>query len=227
MPRYTKQDRFHRKAKQDHFAARSVYKLEELDRRFRVVRKGDKIVDLGSAPGSWLQYLSQAVGKKGIVVGYDIAAISINPGLNVRAFETPVEALNPDRVRQDLSDWTAERKGVPAPSPVPPSFGADVLLSDMAPKLTGIRDADQVRQIALADHALGLAIRVLKPNGRFVAKLFQGRETDDFLLRCKRAFRIVRLIKPEATREGSREVFVVAENPTGSGADGHSNETVA
>jgi 23S rRNA (uridine2552-2'-O)-methyltransferase len=213
VPRYTKQDRFHQRAKLENYAARSVYKLEELDRRFDVIRRGDRVVDLGCAPGSWLQYLSRAVGKKGAVVGYDLEPLEVNPGTNVRAFVRSVDDLTPEGVRLDLAALVAERKHQPPPTSVPPSFGADALISDMAPKLTGVRDADQARQVDLAQRALRLALTLLKPGGRFVAKLFQGRETDAFLLECKQAFSQVRLIKPEATREGSREVFVVASGP--------------
>lgn len=213
MAGYNKKDRFHQKAKDEQFAARSVYKLEELDRRFGVVRKGDKVVDLGCAPGSWLQYLSRAVGKSGAIVGYDIEPLALNPGLNVRAFVASIDDLTPQRVRADLAALVSERKGKPPPDPVPPSFGVDALISDMAPKLTGIRDADQAKQAALVGAALDLAESLLKAGGRFTAKMFQGRETDPVLDRCKQRFSRVRLIKPEATRDGSREVFVVAWDP--------------
>ncbi|NJK90154.1 MAG: RlmE family RNA methyltransferase [Myxococcales bacterium] len=168
-------------------------------------------MDLGCAPGSWLQYLSDAVGKKGAIVGYDIVDVRVG-AFNVRTFVANVRELTSDRVRKDLAEWVAELKGATAPDPVPPSFGADLLVSDMAPKLTGIRDADQARSVELVQYALQLAEAVVSnPDGKFAAKLFQGRDTDAFLEVVKKVFRTVKLIKPEATREGSREVFVVGE----------------
>ncbi|MEM1024061.1 MAG: RlmE family RNA methyltransferase [Myxococcota bacterium] len=210
MPRYNKQDRFHQRAKDEQYAARSVYKLEEIDRRYDVIGRGDKIVDVGCAPGSWLQYLARAVGKKGCVVGYDLEPVTVNAGSNVRAFEANIEELDPERVLRELAELSAELRKKPAPASVPPSFGAHVFVSDMAPKLSGVRDADQAKQAELVGTALDLALAVLLEGGHFVAKMFQGRDTDPLLDRAKHAFEKVRFIKPEATREGSREVFIVA-----------------
>jgi 23S rRNA (uridine2552-2'-O)-methyltransferase len=210
MARYTKQDRFHQRAKDEQFAARSVYKLQEIDRRYGVISRGDKVVDLGCAPGSWLQYMARAVGKKGCVVGYDLEPVTVNAGSNVRAFEEDIDALDAERVLSDLATLSAEIRKKPAPESVPPSFGAHVFVSDMAPKLSGVRDADQAKQAALVGAALELAGSVLLERGHFVAKLFQGRDIDPVLDQAKHAFEKVRFIKPEATREGSREVFIVA-----------------
>lgn len=209
---YQKKDRFHQRAKREAFAARSVYKLEELDRRFGLVQRGDRVVDLGAAPGSWMQYLAQKVGKKGAVVGYDLVEPTVGAGLNARTFVADVHELTPERIRSDLFALVAEREGrPPAAGPIPPSFGPHVFVSDMAPKLTGIRDADQAKSVELARIALGLAQALLPVEaGRFAAKLFQGRDTDAYVSELKGVFRNVKLIKPEATREKSREVFVVA-----------------
>lgn len=240
MSRYQRQDRFFKKAKHDQYAARSVYKLEELDRRYQLIKAGHRLVDLGCAPGSWLQYLSKALGKKGAVVGYDLADVEVNPGKNVRTWVANVEDLTPERVRADLAqlildlktkpapeapapveasadepDATPEADEAPAPEeaaapPAPPNLRIDGLVSDMAPKLTGIRDADQARSVAINGHALRLAEALVNPGGYFVAKLFQGRDTDEFVAEVKKVFKDVKLQKPEATRDGSREVFVVA-----------------
>ena len=232
MSRYQRQDRFFKKAKHDQYAARSVYKLEELDRRYQLIKPGARLVDLGCAPGSWLQYLAKALGKKGAVVGYDLAPVE------VRTWVEDVEALEPDRIRADLAQLltdlkakrppapdadegaegqdtapieVAEPEGAPAEAPpAPPNLRVDGLLSDMAPKLSGIRDADQARSVAINRHALRLAEALVAPGGYFVAKLFQGRDTDEFIAEVKRSFKDVKLQKPEATRDGSREVFVVA-----------------
>lgn len=200
MSRYQPQDRFFNKAKSESYAARSVYKLEELDRRYRLVRRGMRLIDLGCAPGSWAQYLSTAVGKKGRIVGYDLTPPAVHPGDNVLLFVADVADLDAPRILRDMAQTDA---------PVPPSYRIDGVLSDMAPKLTGIRDADQAKSVALAQQALRLAVAVVRTQGFFVAKLFQGRDTDPFLAEVRAAFRTVKLNKPEATREGSREVFVV------------------
>lgn len=200
MSRYDPKDRFFRKAKSERYAARSVYKLEEIDRRYRLVRRGMRLIDLGSSPGSWGQYLARAVGRKGRVVGYDLQPPSVHPGPNVHIFVADVAELDGPRILRDMAETN---------DPVPPGYRIDGVLSDMAPKLTGIRDADQAKSVTLADQALRIAVAIVRPGGFFVAKLFQGRDTDPFLERVRSAFRSVKLNKPEATREGSREVFVV------------------
>lgn len=211
--RYRRQDRFFQRAKKDQFAARSIYKLDELDRRYGLFASKQTVVDLGSAPGSWLQYLGERVGKKGLVVGYDLVEVEVGLGPRVKALVADVTRLTPARIQADVAAFLAGLDGEPPPS----SEGAaatqprvDALVSDMAPKLTGIRDADQARSVAMVGHALRLA-RALLPvdRGVFVAKLFQGRDTDALVAEVKRAFREVKLLKPEATREGSREVFVL------------------
>lgn len=201
MARYERQDRFFHRAKQDQYVARSVYKLDELDRRYRLVSKGDAVVDLGCAPGSWLQYLGEKVGKKGLALGYDLEPVTIPLAASVTTHVADVFDLTPERVLDDAAAAASRDEK-------PPKMAA--LLSDMAPKLTGIRDADQARSVHLVEWALRLARGLFEPGrGVFVAKLFQGRDTDGLVAEVKQAFREVKLLKPEATREGSREVFVL------------------
>lgn len=251
MSRYNRKDRFFQQAKREQFAARSVYKLEELDRRFHLLKKGSRIVDLGCAPGSWLQYIAEAVAPKGVVVGYDLAQAQVSAGPNARYIVADVHDLTPARIQRDVAAalsalrFDGDAGAAPAEtetetetetdavtetdaeevraSEAPPPEAReglapriDGLVSDMAPKLTGVRDADQVRAVELARRALELAEGLVRPGGFFVAKLFQGRETDQLLNDVKRAYREVKLLKPEATREGSREVFVVAKQRKGS-----------
>lgn len=208
MSRYQRGDRFFQKAKQEQFAARSVYKLEEIDQRFKVVKKGAWIVDLGCAPGSWLQYLAEAVGPKGGILGYDLAPLEINPGPRVLHRHADVFALTPEAIRADFDALRKKLEHPPVASETEVML-FDALLSDMAPKLTGIRDADQIKSVGLALQALALAERLVKPGGAFVAKTFQGREIDDLVTATKRQYKEVKLLKPEATRDGSREVFVI------------------
>lgn len=203
MTRYNRRDRYYQKAKDDQYAARSVYKLEEIDRRHRLIKPGHNLVDLGSSPGSWLQYLSKAVGKKGAIVGYDLVEPSVNPGPQARTFVASVDELTPERVQADLQKVRQEIVGASG-TPV-----VDGLVSDMAPKLTGVRDADQVKSVGLATQALLLAEALVRPDGYFVAKLFQGREIDELVQGVKRVFAEVKMLKPEATRDGSREAFII------------------
>ncbi len=210
MSRYKSKDRFYKQAKQDHYAARSVYKLEELDRRYGLFKKGQQIVDLGCAPGSWLQFVGEKVGKKGIVLGYDIAPAQVAPLPPSKWRVADVYALSPAEV---LSDLFEARHGEAPPDPEhPPPMRIDALISDMAPKLTGIRDSDQAKSVELQSEALRLAEALVKPGGFFVAKLFQGRDTDEFVRRVKQSYKEAKLLKPEATREGSREVFMLARD---------------
>jgi len=196
LTHYRRKDRFYKKAKQEGFAARSVYKLEELDRRFSLLAPGDRVLDLGCAPGSWLQYIARAIGPKGLVLGYDLAPIKVGAGpAEVRTFELDVLELDPARIRRDAGD----------------EHPFDVVLSDLAPKTTGIRDADQARSIALVEHAMALALALLRPKGCFAAKVFQGRGFDPLLLEVRKKFSEVRALRPEATRQGSREAFVYAK----------------
>jgi 23S rRNA (uridine2552-2'-O)-methyltransferase len=157
------------------------------------------IVDLGCAPGSWLQFLAEAVGPSGVIAGYDLATVEVAAGSNVRIFAADVFDLEPDRIRSDIG-----REVI------------DALVSDMAPKLTGIRDADQARSIGLAEKALSLAEALVRPDGAFVAKVFQGRDMEGFTKAVKASFSEVKILKPEATREGSREAFVIAKGRRGS-----------
>lgn len=173
--------------------------------------KGARIVDLGCSPGSWLQYLSTAVGESGVVLGYDIVAPKVTGGPNVHTFVTDVHELTPARIRADLAaalSYDPER-----PPPVQDKLHIHGLLSDMAPKTTGIRDADQARSIGLVEAALELATVLLLPTGCFLAKVFQGRGFDELLLEVRRRFHETKVLRPQATREGSREAFIIAQKP--------------
>lgn len=218
--RYQRQDRFFKKAKNDKFVARSVYKLDELDRRYSLIAKNLTVVDLGCAPGSWLQYLAERVGRKGLVLGYDIVPIEMGLGPRVRTFVQDVHQMTAWSVLEEVEAFRAHlAQETPTPITAHQRPKVDALISDMAPKLTGIRDADQAKSVQLVGHALTLARGLLRPEkGVFVAKLFQGRDTDELVEEVKQGFRDVKLLKPEATREGSREVFVLGRTLRADGA---------
>ncbi len=199
--RYTPKDKFYERAKQDNFVARSIYKLEEIDEKHHVLAKGGRVVDLGCSPGSWLQYAGDRVGATGLVLGYDIVPVRAPPVPQVRVFEADVHAMTVERIAADLAEAvTPERVG---------DGLFDTFLSDMAPKTTGIHDADQARSEALVECALALAAALLRPRGAFVAKTFQGRGTDALLNAVKKTWGDTRVLRPKATREGSRELFIV------------------
>ena len=181
------QDAFGRRAKREGFAARSVYKLEEIDRRIRLFKGGLRVLDLGASPGSWTQYAAKRVGPSGRVLGLDLTEVrsALPPHAEIRV--------------ADVNEITAEELGGPF----------DVVLSDMAPSTTGQKDVDQYRSYELAMRALEIAIEVLAPGGYFVAKIFQSHEVGAAKLAVGKAFDKARILRPKATRTESSEVFLV------------------
>jgi len=205
---YDPRDAFYRKAKQEGLRARSAFKIEEIAQRFGLFRKGMAVLDLGAAPGGWLQIISRLVGPSGVVVGIDLQPIR-GMGPNVRTAVLDIYA--PD-LRQRLDELHA---------------GAfDVITSDMAPKTTGVKATDEARSLDLAEHALRLCEDLLRPGGAFVAKVFEGGGFEGYLRQVKARFARVKLVRPEATRGRSFEIYVVAQghrpakNPPGEGAGG-------
>ena len=182
-----RQDHYGKKAKAAGYAARSVYKLSEIDRRMQILRRGNSVVDLGCFPGSWSRYVLERIGK-GRLVGVDLRLPEVTGGIFVEGscFEVTPQAL-------------IEALGGPA----------DVLLSDMAPSTTGDRFGDHIRQLELARRALELASAVLRPGGNFVAKVFEGAESADFQKEAVVHFEKVRRVRPDAVRKESREWFLV------------------
>lgn len=192
MP-YRPQDGFFRKARREGYRSRAAYKLQEIDRRFDVIREGHVVVDLGAAPGGWLQVAAQRVGARGKVLGFDLQSIQPLSAKNVAVFELDVLA----------ADAAARIRGV--------AGGAvDCVLSDMAPRLSGIRDADHRRALDLARGALDVARAILKPGGALLFKTFAGVEMEGLLKAASGCFRNVQRVRATATRKGSSELYVVA-----------------
>lgn len=189
MPRHRPQDHFGHRARKEGYPARSVYKLQEIDRRIRLLRSGMKVLDLGAAPGSWSIYAAQRVGAAGLVIGVDREAIRIAPAANLRFLQLDIEALD----EQSLGENTT----------------FDVVLSDMAPKTSGQRQSDQFQSFELYMHALAVARQRLATGGQFVGKIFQGQEFEQARAATQQLFRQVRIIKPEASRDESYEIFLV------------------
>ncbi|AGA34769.1 Cell division protein FtsJ / Ribosomal RNA large subunit methyltransferase E [Thioalkalivibrio nitratireducens DSM 14787] len=185
-------DRFVTRAQQEGYRSRAVFKLEEIDRRERLLRRGLRVVDLGAAPGGWSQYAADRVGPTGRVVASDILSMDPIPGVDIVTGDFREQAVL-EGILAALGD---ER--------------ADLVLSDMAPNLSGTDAVDQPRAIHLCELALDLALRVLKPNGAFLVKLFQGQGSDEYLRELRLRFRRVAVRKPQASRPRSREVYVLA-----------------
>jgi 23S rRNA (uridine2552-2'-O)-methyltransferase len=186
---YKKPDAFTKAAKAQGFPARSVFKLEEIDRRVRLFRQGQRVLDLGAAPGSWSMYASKKVGPKGRVFAVDISEIRQFFGANVTVLRGDALSLSNDELAQ--------------------SAPYDVVLSDMAPSTTGSKIADQARSFELFDRAVTVAAALSTPGGAFVGKLFMS---DDFVKardRLRLLYTDVRNIRPEGTRSQSSEVFLV------------------
>ncbi|HET9751345.1 MAG TPA: RlmE family RNA methyltransferase [Myxococcales bacterium] len=193
---YDPRDRFWQKAKKEGLRARSAYKLEEIQERFHVLRPGGRVLDLGAAPGGWCQIAAREVGPKGFVLGVDLEAIAPLPP---PAVTWVADAFTPEL----LERLRAEGK---APY--------DAVLSDLAPKTSGIRGSDEARSLELAGRALSLALDVLKRSGFFVVKVFMGGDFEAFLRGCRRSFAQVRVVRPEASvARGSKEVYLVCHEP--------------
>ena len=179
------------RARKEGYPARSVYKLEEIQRSFGILKKGDRVLDLGCFPGSWLLFASRIVGDRGLVVGVDITPVSAQLPPNVRVLQ------------HDVLAWDAsflEAIGGPF----------EAVLSDMAPSSIGNKFVDAQRSLALSESALEIAARVLRTRGAFVCKIFHGPDFKSFSGQAKALFGRVVHVKPKSSRKASKEIYVVA-----------------
>lgn len=184
-----KQDRYFQQAKKDGYRARSAYKLLELNDKFKLVRPGARILDLGAAPGSWSQVAAK-VGQAARIVAVDLQPIQPLPGVQtIRADITKPETVT--RIEELLPE------------------GADLVLSDVAPAASGVRLVDHARSIQLAEASLRIALYFLKGGGAFVVKVFQGEDFLGFVAQAKQHFEMVRVFRPDASRKESDEHYVV------------------
>lgn len=207
MPRERElHDKFFKLAKKEGFAARSAYKLLEIQERRFPIRRGDWLIDLGCAPGSWLQVSSKSVGSKGRVVGIDLSPTEIQHPENVRTFVA-------DAFKADPLMLLACLNGVdyPFPPDAPPPLlrKADVVLSDMAPSTTGTPMADHFRSVELCRRVLELCNDLLDPGGNLVMKVFEGESYPELLKDCQSIFREAKGLRPEAVRDLSREIYIM------------------
>jgi 23S rRNA (uridine2552-2'-O)-methyltransferase len=184
------EDHYARQARKDKYPARSVYKLKEIQQKNRVINKGNAILDLGCAPGSWLKYAAEVVGPGGRLVGIDLKPVTIDLPEQVRVLTGDIFEML-DQIQQEAEG------------------GYHVVLSDMAPATTGNKHVDAARSMGLSEAALYLAEQVLKPGGRFVCKVFQGPDFKAFTDQVRKSFQEQKLFKPQSSRKASREMFVI------------------
>lgn len=192
---YIPHDKFARRARQEGFRARSAYKLLDLQRKFKILKAGDRVLDLGAAPGSWLQVASGIVGEKGKVVGVDSASIKPLGLANVLALEK-------DIFDEDFSA-ALQKHGFRT---------FDVVLSDVAPNTSGMKEKDQALSYELSSRVLDIATQVLKEGGGVIIKVFEGPDTPVLIKETEKHFSSVKLVKPEASTKGSKELYIVARN---------------
>jgi 23S rRNA (uridine2552-2'-O)-methyltransferase len=195
MGNFKVKDHYFNKAKSENYLARSIYKLEEIDQKYKILKPGMQVVDLGYYPGSWIQYTSKVIGDKGLVVGIDIQEENkkLTGIKNVRVFQQDIFNVH------DLGQLGVD--------------GAfDVVLSDMAPSTTGIKSVDQARSLDLVESVFGLLPKFLKPGGNFVIKIFDSQDAQNFLKAQKNLFNEFHYLKPKSTRSVSKEFFVIGKN---------------
>jgi 23S rRNA (uridine2552-2'-O)-methyltransferase len=191
---YDPRDSYFRKAQIQGYRSRAAYKLIELQRRFRLLKTGDRVVDLGAAPGGWLQVAAKMVGPGGKVVGVDLQPIAPFQ-------ETGIVTVQGDITTDEVQKVVIELLGGPA----------HCVISDLAPKLSGIRDADNARCLELNRAALDIAVRLLKPGGHFLLKSFMSNDLHAFTRELKSSFRVIERTRPDATRQASSEFYFCAK----------------
>ena len=193
--RKRKREYYYREAKREKYRSRAAYKLLQAVKKYRFMKPGDVVVDLGAAPGGWIQASRKIVGSKGFVLGVDLKQIQPFNSSNVRTF---IGDVREPQVVQHIKELL--------PCPV------DVVISDVAPDVSGVWELDHARQIDLAQHSLRIATLVLRPRGNFFVKTFQGSMLNDFVREVKQHFLRVKRVKPKASRAKSAELYVLGIN---------------
>jgi 23S rRNA (uridine2552-2'-O)-methyltransferase len=189
---YNRKDYYFQKAKKENYAARSAFKLEEIDHRLKFFRPGMKVLDLGAAPGSWSQYASKKIGAKGRILGIDLQP--------VRVTLPNAKFILADLKDIDLGEMM-NKEGISPPF--------DCVISDMAPRTIGIRETDQVRSTELCHLALDTAARFIKEGGNFICKLFHSNDFEEIRKRMRNEYQKVDVIRPDSTRKESKEIFLI------------------
>jgi len=189
---YKREDFYKRRAREEKYPSRSVYKLKEIDAKYKLIKKGDLVLDLGCAPGSWLLYISKKVDEKGRVVGIDIGDLKIELPENAVFLKKDIMSLK----AMDLIE--AEKK-------------YQVVVSDSAPATSGIDFVDAEGSLELCEKALEIAMEVLENGGNFLCKIFEGEGSEEFYKKVKQNFNFIKRFRPQATRKQSREIYIAAK----------------
>jgi 23S rRNA (uridine2552-2'-O)-methyltransferase len=187
------QDYYFKKAKQENYPARSIYKLQEAQKKHQFLKAGDRVLDLGCHPGSWSLYAAGVAGVKGAVVGVDLQKSSVVPP----AGSAPLEFICADLFADEVQARLIEKKPF------------QVVISDLAPKTTGHKFSDHLKSVELSRQALALALQVLDQGGHFYCKVFQGEDFPVFVDEVRQHFKKTKIVKPKSSRVESREVFVL------------------
>lgn len=186
-----KKDYHYRKAKKEGYKSRAAYKLKEINEKYHIIKKGDRVIDLGAAPGGWSQVAKEIVGDKGFVLGVDIEYI------------TPIE--NVEFIRGDITEKTIMEE-------VQSVIGsANVIISDISPNISGNSSLDHTRSVFLCEKALEYAMRFLVPNGNFITKIFQGEMFNDYLNKLKQQFTYIHIYKPKSSKKNSAEIYIICK----------------
>ncbi len=191
-------DEYVQRARREGFRSRAVYKLLEIQEKYQILKPGSVVVDLGAAPGGWMQVAKKAVGDSGFVVGLDLLAIEPLPDCTFIQGD-----FTEDAILEQLMDALDGR-------PV------DLVISDMAPNLSGMKDIDQPRSMYLVELAVHFASQVLRPGGTFLAKCFEGEGIDDIRATIRNEFKQLNNVKPKASRGKSREIYLLGRSFKGS-----------
>ncbi|OQY12896.1 MAG: 50S rRNA methyltransferase [Desulfobacteraceae bacterium 4572_187] len=184
------QDHYARRAKKEKFPARSVYKLKEMQQKYNLIKKGDKVLDLGCAPGSWLLYAAKLTGNKGEVVGIDLKPVSEGIPSHVKVYQNDILSIDDELFKLTGKDF-------------------NVVLSDMAPATTGSRHVDSARSFNLCRAALSIAQETLVKGGSFVCKIFHGEDFKNFSDAVKQRFNRHKIFKPQSSRKASKEIYII------------------
>lgn len=193
MYRKNLKDEFYtRKAKEEGYPARSVYKLKEIDEKYKIIKRGDAVLDLGCSPGSWLLYISEKVGKNGKIVGIDIEDIKIPPKNNILFIKKDILSFQ----EEELKEWQGR-------------FG--VVVADLSPRTSGIKSIDVAKSLELNEAAFEVVKTALKKGGNFVCKIFEGEGADEFIRKVQKHFEIVKRFRPMAVMKRSKEFYIIAK----------------
>ena len=188
-----KHDPYHKKAKLEGYRARSAFKLKQMDNKFKFLKPGVTVLDIGAAPGGWLQIVSERIGEKGLVIGVDLDEIR---SLDLENVKTIQGDIRDEETQKKIRSFVGKR--------------LDVVIADIAPNVSGNWDIDQYNQLELARMSMTIAKRLLYRKGWFITKVFQGIDYEEFLRDVKASFKKVKVFKPSASRKSSAEIYLIS-----------------